>query len=94
MLATWTENGYVFVSVLVDEGGLCMTIFGVDAASAGSWVGLTRTYGYNPDYFGHAQVMMIPSEQGTGEWQAVDYVSYDAKTETLQYEWVDGEQTY
>ena len=40
---------------------------------------------------GHAEVLMSPLD---GVWQAVSYVSYDATTGTLDYEWEDGFVSY
>ncbi|MEQ1568786.1 MAG: hypothetical protein ABMA64_24315 [Myxococcota bacterium] len=76
-------------TVVLDDGaGACMAGFGLDATTVGSLNGQILSYGYNPDYFGHAQVLMVSP---AGEpWAAATYGTYDEGTGDFSYEWVDG----
>jgi hypothetical protein len=46
-------------------------------------IGTTRAYGYDPDYFGHAAVLM--THDGTA-WQVAGYAAFDDATDTLSYD--------
>jgi hypothetical protein len=78
-------------AVILDEEGACLAALGVDASTVGSWDGTVRSYGYNPDYFGHAEVLMFYEDSA---WGAGTYVQYDAESGELAYEWEDGEHAY
>jgi hypothetical protein len=78
--------------VLLDEQSACQAAMGVDATTVLDWNGTTRSYGYNPEYIGHAEVLMQYEEDNT--WRAFSYADYDEETSTLNYEQVDGEHAY
>jgi len=77
-------------SVALDDGS-CLATTGYDATTVSALDGTIVSMGYNPDYVGHAEVLMSPVD---GMWQAVSYVSYDPATGTLDYEWEDGFVSY
>jgi len=71
-------------TVVVDDGGACMDIVGVDAKTASTLDGRVRSYGYDPVYQGHAEILMF--DEGSG-WAPGTYVSWDDKTSTITYDW-------
>ena len=77
---------YSAASVEIDDGA-CLAATSYDAANIADLDGVTGTRGYNPDYVGHAEVVM---SQVDGAWAAVTYGDYDPATGTLTYEWEDG----
>jgi hypothetical protein len=66
-------------------------VLGVDAATASSWDGMSRSYGYDPDFVGHAQILMV---WDGAYWQAVSYADWDDGARTIDYDWVDGPYAY
>jgi hypothetical protein len=75
----------------VDDNGACMATIGVDATTIGSWDGTVRSYGYNPDYFGHAQALVYWDGSA---WVTVSYASWDEAKHTFDYQWSDGAVYY
>ena len=62
----------------------CASIGWEDPASA---VGSTRMYGYNPEYFGHAPVLLIYTDDA---WNPAGYASWDESTGAFSYEYQGG----
>jgi hypothetical protein len=53
--------------------------------------GTTRAYGYDPEYFGHAELMMTDSGDG---WAPADFANYDVETGDFSYFWPQGYINY
>jgi hypothetical protein len=53
---------------------------------------VTLSYGYAPEYFGHAQMLMM--DLGGGDWEAVTFASFDDATGAFSYDRSDGTFTY
>ena len=53
--------------------------------------GSTVSLGYDPDYVGHAQILMFLD--GT-EWKAVSYASWDETSSAFTYDWLVGLNAY
>jgi len=49
------------------------------------------SYGYNPDYFGHIQVLFAEQD---GVWGPVDNGDWDRNTGEFVYDWQDGYKSY
>lgn len=81
------------VTVAVDT--MCDTV-GYDAAVLAALEdpkspSSTRSYGFIPEYFGHAPTLMVEED---GIWGPVAYASLDEKTGYFFYEGVDGYTKY
>jgi hypothetical protein len=76
--------------VLVDEGP-CLSVTGFDASNVSSLDGRTIAYGYDADYVGHAQILMV--NDGAG-WAPATYCAYDETTGAVSYDWFDGTYAY
>jgi hypothetical protein len=87
----WAFDLVVSQATVDLDDGSCLAATGFDAATVSNLDGTVVSMGYNADYVGHAEVLMSPVD---GVWQAVSYVSYDAATGTLTYEWEDGFVAY
>jgi hypothetical protein len=73
------------------EGG-CSTILGVDASNVGDMFdGITKSYGYNGDYYGHATVLFALEEE---EWDSVSFGYYVDKTGEFSYQREFGQIEY
>ena len=55
--------------------------------------GLALSYGYHPDYFGHAQVLMFYDEDSSA-WRGLTVAVYDDQKMTIAYDLVDGLHEY
>ena len=53
--------------------------------------GTTISYGYIPEYLGHANVLAVDTGNG---WAPVDNATYDAKSGFFTYDWQDGYVSY
>ncbi len=78
-------------AVLTDEGGACAAVLGYDADTVADLNGSTVSYGYAPEYYGHAQVLMVESEAG---WQAQSFAAHDEATGLFTYDWEIGYREY
>ena len=78
-------------TVVVDVDGACMSVHGIDADSAASWDGTTKSYGYDPDYVGHAQILMF---WDGARWVPATYAVWDEGASTIDYDWLDGYYDY
>lgn len=82
----WAQDLVLSATVEV-TAGTCAAA-GIDPAD---FDGLTRSYGYVPDYYGHAQVIM--EDAGAG-WDAQGYATWDEATGTFAWYIDDGEISY
>ena len=82
----WAQDLVLSGTVEV-SAGTCAAL-GVDPAD---FDGLTRSYGYVPDYYGHAQVIM---EDAGGGWDAQGYATWDEATGAFAWYIDDGEISY
>jgi hypothetical protein len=71
---------------VVDASGAC-TAIGYDATAVAALNGTTVSRGYNADYAGHAQVLMVDIG---GTWQSASYGLFDEGSGAFSYEWEDG----
>jgi len=69
----------------------CLATVGADSAALGDLEGTVVSYGYDPDYFGHIEILFV--EQG-GAWAAADHASWDASSGAFSYDWEDGYHPY
>ena len=78
---------------LVTEVGKpdCLSTVGVDSSALDTLNNTTVSYGYNPDYIGHVQVLFVETDSG---WVPADHCSWDASAGALSYDWKDGYHTY
>jgi len=76
------------VTTPVDVDGACAAV-GLDTAA--TLAGTEVSYGYDPVYDGHAQILMFFN--GT-DWQAGTYAQWDDTKKTFNYTWLDGLHAY
>jgi len=76
------------VAVVAESGPGCAGM-GLDVGALGD--GLHDAYGYAPDYFGHAQILM--ADAGSG-WNAATFASWDEASLSFEYDWEQGHQSY
>lgn len=69
------------VTAEADPG--CAVLSGYDASSVADLDGRTLSYGYDGDYFGHGQALMVVIDD---VWKAAAFASWDAKTGTFTYD--------
>jgi len=69
----------------------CLATVGVDSAALGELEGGVVSYGYDPDYLGHIQVLCV--DQGGG-WVAVGHASWEPGSGEVSYDWQDGYHPY
>ncbi len=69
--------------VLTDTGPGCLALAGYDATTVSDLDGTTVAYGYSPDYFGHAEVLMGVVD---GAWTALAFATWDEATGAFSYE--------
>ncbi len=69
----------------------CLATTGVDSATMAQLEGSMVSYGYNPDYFGHIQVLRV--EEG-GVWDSAGHASWDSGSGSFSYDWQAGYQSY
>ncbi len=67
------------------DGGACLASVGVDAQTVGTLDGAVVSYGYDPDYIGHRELLMV--FDGT-DWVPGSYATLVGTT--LTWEWEDG----
>lgn len=87
----WAYDLVVSAPEIVAESGPGCTVFGYDATNINDLNGTMVSYGYNPDYYGHAQV--LATFDGS-EWRVVTFAAWDEATGALTYDWQDGIQDY
>ena len=84
------ECDWAFDLVVTDASSVvdlrCDAI-GLDASAVAALVGTVRSYGFIPEYFGHAPTLMMDSD---GTWVPLAYAAFDDTTGALSYEGVDG----
>ncbi len=85
----WAYDLEIRGTLVTIDLGYCLDIVGVDAATASDWDGTMRSYGFDPDYIGHAEILMF--FDGT-VWIPASYASWDGSEVT--YAWVDGLYDY
>jgi len=73
-------------TVVTDTNGACLAALGVDAATAASWDGQQRAYGYDPEFQGHAEVMWSTLY---GSWDVIGYADWDPAANTIVYDFED-----
>lgn len=76
-------------TVLADVDGACQDALGVDPAEVGALDGVVLGYGFDPDFTGHAQLLMVDFYDGAG-WQGVSFASWIEASGQFEYEWVVG----
>lgn len=85
-LCAWAQDLVLSATVEV-TAGTCAAA----GISPGDFDGITRSYGYVPDYYGHAQVIM---EDVGGGWDAQGYATWDEATGAFAWFIDDGEISY
>lgn len=84
-VCTWAFDLRVSnVTVTVDAE---CEVAGYDSAALAALDGSTVSYGYIPEYFGHAPTLMVESG---GVWSPVAYASHDESTGAFLYEGISG----
>jgi hypothetical protein len=63
----------------------CLATLGLDASTVDSLNGTVYGYGYNPLYYGHAQVLEVYQDAA---WTVVTFASIDEKTGAFGYDWI------
>ena len=77
-------------STITDVDGTCAkSALRLDADAIAALDGARMSYGYVPEYWGHANVLMQLDEE-TGEWEAVTFSTWDEETGELFYDRRDG----
>ncbi|MCB9779686.1 MAG: hypothetical protein H6742_14065 [Alphaproteobacteria bacterium] len=71
-------------SVVAETGPGCSETVGMNADGIAGLVGTTISYGYDPEFFSHAAVIMGFLD---GEWKQLDYALFDEETDTFTYDW-------
>ncbi len=90
---TWAYDFSISDVELVDElAPGCLATVGYDPVDLSALEGETRSYGYDPEYLGHAAVLM--QDIGGGNWTVVGFASYDLDSGVFQYNREDGYVTY
>lgn len=69
----------------------CLATVGVDSASLGDVEGDVVSYGYDPEYFGHIQMLLV---EQAGSWAAVGHADWESGSGAFSYDWEDGYHTY
>ncbi len=88
----WAFDLQVGAPELIAEAGPgCLATVGVDGATLAGLEGTVVAYGYNPDYFGHIQVLYVEQE---GAWGSVGHASWDSGSGEFSYDWEDGYHPY
>ncbi len=78
----------------VDEGGSCSALFAaLDIDSEADLAGEIVTRGYDPDFEGHAQVLMV-FDPDDAAWNAVTFLTFNETSGQVAYEWFDGVYPY
>ena len=81
-------------SIVAESESGCIGYLGIDISTVGSLVGTTRAYGYSPEYFGHAKVLM-EYDAKSGLWNAAGaYATWDESSGAFAYDAIDGEVPY
>lgn len=78
-------------ALLVEAAPGCTPTLGLDSADLSGLVGQTVSYGYAPDYFGHAQVLMVATG---GAWAAATFATWDEDSGAFAYDWETGFYAY
>lgn len=87
----WAHDLVVSAPEIIAESGPGCAVFGYDASTIGDLDGTTVSYGYIPEYYGHAQVLAV--DDGT-RWNVVTFAAWDDATSAFSYDWQDGIQEY
>lgn len=77
-------------TVAEDPLGVCLAVTGYDASNVAELDGTISARGFDPEYAGHAEVLL--SELEPGSWQTVSYATFVG--EQLDYAWDDGYVAY
>ena len=84
----WAWEVSVSAAAIVAESGIgCAGAFGVTADSVSELDGTSFGLGYNPDYYGHAAVMV--RDPGDG-WFVASFAIWDEDTGSFTYQWDQG----
>ncbi len=85
---SWAYDLVVSGTTVVDEDatGCAATL-----ADPATFDGTVVSYGYAPNYFGHAQVLMVYE---SGAWNAVSFGGMDDTTGEFSYQWDVGYRAY
>ena len=62
-------------------------MIGIDASTVSDLDGQVHSYGYDPDFIGHAKVLRV--HDGI-EWAVVAYATWDEATHAFAYDWMAG----
>ena len=88
----WAWDVVVSGAAIVSESGIgCSGSFGLNAHTVSGLDGSTFGLGYNPDYYGHAAVMV--RDMGKG-WNVVSFATWNEVTEAFTYQWDQGFTEY
>jgi len=75
---------------ITDVGGTCAgSALGLDAEAITALNGVRVSYGYAPEYWGHASVL-VQLDVEKGEWEAVTFSTWDEAAGALFYDRRDG----
>lgn len=88
---SWAFDLIVGDAAIAEETDGACSILGYDDTTVYSLNGTVLPYGYAPDYYGHAQVLM--TDRGTG-WAAATFASYDETTGEFTYDWELGSHSW
>jgi len=88
----WAWDVTIAAAAIVSESGIgCEGAFGVTADTVSDLDGTSVGIGYNPDYYGHAAVMI--RDQGDG-WAVATFAVWDEGTGSFAYQWDQGYVEY
>lgn len=73
-------------AITVGDEASCLDLFGLGVDSVSDLDGDTPAYGFDPDYVGHDEVLMVD----IGGWAPVSQAAWDDATGALTYAWIDG----
>jgi hypothetical protein len=86
----WAWDVTLSDSTIVAESGIgCEGALGVTADTVGDLDGTTMGFGFNPDYYGHAAVLIRDHGDGNG-WFVATFASWDEDEGTFTYQWDQG----
>jgi hypothetical protein len=75
---------YGAAEVVTDVDSACEVALELDKTALAALEGTEMAYGYNPDYIGHAKVLMTYAEDGV--WTPAAYATYDELTGAFSYD--------
>jgi hypothetical protein len=76
-------------AIVAESGVGCEDGLGLDAAAVDALNGTSLGIGFNPDYYGHAAVLLRDEHDGHG-WFVAAFATWDEKTEAFSYTWDQG----